>query len=131
MNLHEYQGKQLFAEYGLPVSTGYACDTVEEAVEAADKLAGIPGWSRLRYMLVDGARLVASSWPNPVMRFARLPNSGWVRIWSPIKPDENGQPVSKILVEECADIAKSFTWVLSLIVPDPSRCVYGLRRGRC
>ena len=27
MNLHEYQGKQLFAEYGLPVSKGYAVDT--------------------------------------------------------------------------------------------------------
>ncbi|MHA7811444.1 MAG: hypothetical protein ACX933_16645, partial [Marinobacter adhaerens] len=25
MNLHEYQGKQLFAEYGLPVSKGIAC----------------------------------------------------------------------------------------------------------
>ncbi|WP_258308978.1 hypothetical protein, partial [Pseudomonas aeruginosa] len=24
MNLHEYQGKQLFAEYGLPVSKGFA-----------------------------------------------------------------------------------------------------------
>ena len=32
MNLHEYQGKQLFAEYGLPVSTGVAAKTVEEAV---------------------------------------------------------------------------------------------------
>ena len=29
MNLHEYQGKQLFAEYGLPVSTGVAAKTVE------------------------------------------------------------------------------------------------------
>ena len=27
MNLHEYQAKQLFAEYGLPVSEGYAADT--------------------------------------------------------------------------------------------------------
>ncbi|MCA4130993.1 hypothetical protein LDY98_33750, partial [Pseudomonas aeruginosa] len=27
MNLHEYQGKQLFAEYGLPVSKGFAVDT--------------------------------------------------------------------------------------------------------
>ena len=34
MNLHEYQGKQLFAEYGLPVSTGYAVDTPEEAAES-------------------------------------------------------------------------------------------------
>ncbi|WP_367399236.1 ATP-grasp domain-containing protein, partial [Halomonas sp. 707D4] len=34
MNLHEYQGKQLFADYGLPVSKGFAVDTPEEAVEA-------------------------------------------------------------------------------------------------
>ena len=40
MNLHEYQAKQLFAEYGLPVSTGYACDTPEEAAAAADKIGG-------------------------------------------------------------------------------------------
>ncbi|MDP1930126.1 MAG: hypothetical protein Q8L60_01560, partial [Gammaproteobacteria bacterium] len=31
MNLHEYQAKQLFAEYGLPVSKGYAVDTPAEA----------------------------------------------------------------------------------------------------
>ena len=40
MNLHEYQAKQLFAEYGLPVSNGYACDTPEEAAAAADKIGG-------------------------------------------------------------------------------------------
>ena len=40
MNLHEYQGKQLFAEYGLPVSTGIAAATVEEAVAAADVIGG-------------------------------------------------------------------------------------------
>ena len=40
MNLHEYQGKQLFAEYGLPVSKGYACDTPEEAAAAAEKIGG-------------------------------------------------------------------------------------------
>src|SRR5690625_307640 len=40
MNLHEYQGKQLFAEYGLPVSKGHACDTPEEAAAAADKIGG-------------------------------------------------------------------------------------------
>ena len=37
MNLHEYQAKALFAEYGLPVSEGYACDTPQEAVEAKRK----------------------------------------------------------------------------------------------
>ena len=40
MNLHEYQGKQLFAEYGLPVSKGYAVDTPEAAAEACDKIGG-------------------------------------------------------------------------------------------
>ncbi len=40
MNLHEYQGKQLFAEYGLPVSQGIAAETVAEAVAAADIIGG-------------------------------------------------------------------------------------------
>ncbi|HEY7775242.1 MAG TPA: ATP-grasp domain-containing protein, partial [Kineobactrum sp.] len=40
MNLHEYQGKQLFAEYGLPVSKGYAVDTPEDAVKAAETIGG-------------------------------------------------------------------------------------------
>jgi succinyl-CoA synthetase beta subunit len=40
MNLHEYQGKQLFAQYGLPVSSGIAVDTVEEALAAFDQSPG-------------------------------------------------------------------------------------------
>ena len=40
MNLHEYQGKQLFAQYGLPVSKGIAAATAEEAVAAADQIGG-------------------------------------------------------------------------------------------
>jgi succinyl-CoA synthetase beta subunit len=40
MNIHEYQGKALFREYGLPVSAGFPAMTVQEAVEAAKKLPG-------------------------------------------------------------------------------------------
>ena len=40
MNLHEYQGKQLFADYGLPVSKGYAAETPKQAVEAAEQIGG-------------------------------------------------------------------------------------------
>ena len=40
MNLHEYQGKALFAEYGLPVSTGHAVETAEAAVAAANEIGG-------------------------------------------------------------------------------------------
>src|SRR5687768_2621669 len=38
MDLFEYQGKQLFASFGIPVSPGEPCDTVEQAVIAAADL---------------------------------------------------------------------------------------------
>src|SRR5213592_1518123 len=41
MDLFEYQGKQLFARYGIPVSAGDVATTVDEAVRAADA-AGYP-----------------------------------------------------------------------------------------
>ena len=40
MNLHEYQSKRLFADYGIPVPAGYPATTVDEAVDAAKKLGG-------------------------------------------------------------------------------------------
>jgi succinyl-CoA synthetase beta subunit len=38
MDLFEYQGKQLFARYDIPVSPGEAATTVDEAVAAADRI---------------------------------------------------------------------------------------------
>ena len=38
MDLFEYQGKQLFAKYDIPVSPGEAVETVDAAVAAADKI---------------------------------------------------------------------------------------------
>ena len=43
MNIHEYQAKDLYRQYGVPTSTGYPAFSVEEAVEAAKKLPG-PVW---------------------------------------------------------------------------------------
>jgi succinyl-CoA synthetase beta subunit len=43
MNIHEYQAKELLSNYGVPVPAGYPAMSVEEAVEAAKKLAG-PLW---------------------------------------------------------------------------------------
>ncbi len=40
MNLHEYQAKALFSEYGIPVPQGNPATTVDEAVAAAESLAG-------------------------------------------------------------------------------------------
>jgi len=40
MNLHEYQSKRLFADYGIPVPLGFPAETADEAVAAAEKLDG-------------------------------------------------------------------------------------------
>ena len=40
MNIHEYQGKQLFRDAGLAVQEGVHCTTVEQALAAYDALGG-------------------------------------------------------------------------------------------
>jgi len=40
MNLHEYQSKRLFADYGIPVPLGYPAESADAAVAAAEKLGG-------------------------------------------------------------------------------------------
>ncbi|MDA7418573.1 ADP-forming succinate--CoA ligase subunit beta [Xenophilus arseniciresistens] len=43
MKIHEYQGKEILAKFGVPVPRGIPAFTVQEAVEAAQKLGG-PVW---------------------------------------------------------------------------------------
>ena len=40
MNLHEYQSKNLFSEYGIPVQAGEVARSAEEAVKHAKNLGG-------------------------------------------------------------------------------------------
>ncbi|MCB4752200.1 MAG: acetate--CoA ligase family protein, partial [Sulfurovum sp.] len=40
MNIHEYQAKQIFAQYGVPTPRGIVANTPEEAVRAAHELGG-------------------------------------------------------------------------------------------
>ena len=104
MNLHEYQAKQLFAEYGLPVSTGYACDTPEEAADAADRIGGSQWVVKAQVHAggrgkAGGVKLVSSK--DEIRAFA----SQWLgKNLVTYQTDKNGQPVSKILVESCTDI---------------------------
>jgi succinyl-CoA synthetase beta subunit len=105
MNLHEYQGKQLFAEYGLPVSKGYAADTPKQAVEAADAIGGNRWVVKAQVHAggrgkAGGVKLVKSK--DEIREFAMH----WLgRNLVTYQTDEKGQPVSKILVEACTDIA--------------------------
>ena len=40
MKIHEYQGKEIFRQFGMPTPRGYPAFSVDEAVEAAKKLGG-------------------------------------------------------------------------------------------
>jgi succinyl-CoA synthetase beta subunit len=104
MNLHEYQGKALFADYGLPVSVGYAVDSAEEAVAAANKIGGETWVVKAQVHAggrgkAGGVKLVDSA--EAVGAFA----TQWLgKNLVTYQTDEKGQPVSKILVEACTDI---------------------------
>lgn len=104
MNLHEYQAKALFAEYGLPVSEGYAVDTAEEAVQAAEKIGGNRWVVKVQVHAggrgkAGGVKLADTL--DEVRDFA----NNWIgKNVVTFQTDENGQPVSKIYVESCTDI---------------------------
>ena len=105
MNLHEYQGKQLFKEYGLPVSDGFATSSPEEAAAAADKIGGSEWVVKCQVHAggrgkAGGVKLVKNK--EDIKAFA----AQWLgKNLVTFQTDENGQPVSKILVESCTDIA--------------------------
>jgi succinyl-CoA synthetase beta subunit len=119
MNLHEYQGKQLFAEYGLPVSQGYAVETAQEAAEAADKIGGDVWVVKAQVHAggrgkAGGVKLVKSK--AEIKEFA----SHWLgRNLVTYQTDEKGQPVNRILVEACTDIAEEL--YLGAVVDRSSR----------
>ncbi len=119
MNLHEYQGKQLFAEYGLPVSLGYACRSAEEAIEATKKIGGNKWVVKAQVHAggrgkAGGVKLVSTE--KEVRDFA---NDLLGRRLVTYQTDENGQPVNTILVEACTDIAQEL--YLSAVVDRATR----------
>ncbi len=105
MNLHEYQAKQIFAQYSLPVSQGIVASTAQEAVAAADEIgedrlvvkAQVHAGGRGK---AGGVKLVSSK--EEVDEFARKWFGSRLVTY---QTDARGQPVSRILVEPCTDIA--------------------------
>lgn len=119
MNLHEYQGKQLFAQYGLPVSSGIAAETPAEAAAAADQIGGDEFVVKAQVHAggrgkAGGVKLVKTK--DEIKAFAEK----WLgeRLVT-YQTDENGQPVSRILVETCTDIAQEL--YLGAVVDRSSR----------
>jgi len=121
MNLHEYQGKQLFAQYGLPVSEGYACQSAAEAVEAAKKIGGDKWVVKAQVHAggrgkAGGVKLVTTE--EEISAFA---NKFLGTRLVTYQTDESGQPVNTILVESCTDIAQEL--YLGAVVDRATRSV--------
>lgn len=121
MNLHEYQAKQLFARYGLPAPVGYACTTPREAEEAASKIGAGPWVVKCQVHAggrgkAGGVKVVKSK--EEIRAFAE----NWLgKSLVTYQTDENGQPVSQILVEAATDIANEL--YLGAVVDRSSRRV--------
>ncbi|MBX2878670.1 MAG: ADP-forming succinate--CoA ligase subunit beta [Granulosicoccus sp.] len=105
MNLHEYQSKQLFGKYGMPVPKNTVVTTAEEAGKAATELgngrvvvkAQVHAGGRGK---AGGVKLVDTA--EEAADYARsLLGTNLVTI----QTDAGGQPINTMLVEETCDIA--------------------------
>ena len=106
MNLHEYQAKQLFATYHLPIPRGEVAHSVDDALQIATKLA-TPKWVVKAQVhaggrgKAGGVKIVASK--DELAEFAKsLFGSRLVTY----QTDAKGQPVNALLVEEPCDIGR-------------------------
>ncbi len=100
MDLFEYQGKQLFASFGIPVSPGEPCDTVEQAVIAAADL-GYP-------VVVKAQVQVGGRGKAGGIKLANDTNEVREHAGSILGMDIKGHVVKRIWVEQASDIAEEY-----------------------
>jgi succinyl-CoA synthetase beta subunit len=106
MKIHEYQGKELFRRYGVPVPRGVAAFSVDDAVKAAESLGG-PVWV-VKAQIHAGGRgkgggvKLARSLDEVRERASEI--LGMQLVTHQTGPE--GQKVRRLLVEEGADIKK-------------------------
>lgn len=105
MNVHEYQAKQIFAQYGVPIPRGFIATSVDEAVENAKKLGGKIWVVKAQIHaggrgLGGGVKLARSL--DEVKQFAGE-ILGMTLVTHQTGPE--GKLVQKVYIEEGADIA--------------------------
>ena len=119
MNLHEYQGKALFKEYGLPVSKGIVITDSNDAHKACREIGGSKWVAKAQVHAggrgkSGGVKLVNN--PDEAKEFAQ----NWLgKRLVTYQTDAKGQLVSSILIEECTDIDKEL--YLSAVIDRGSR----------
>src|SRR5438067_6806480 len=100
MDLYEYQGKQLFAKFGIPVSDGRVATTPEEARAAAEELGG---QVVVKAQVLTGGRGKAGG-----VKLAEDPADAERKAKDIIGLDIRGHVVKTLWIEQASDIAKEY-----------------------
>ncbi|WGE63730.1 ADP-forming succinate--CoA ligase subunit beta [Actinobacillus equuli subsp. haemolyticus] len=106
MNLHEYQAKQIFAQYQLPVSQGIVCTNTNEAIAAIQQLNGDTWAAKCQIHAggrgkAGGVKLVRNE--ADVREFC---NKWFGQHLVTFQTDAHGQPVKTIYIEETCQIER-------------------------
>lgn len=96
MKLHEYQSKQIFANYGIPIPKGRVAATATQAKEIAEELGGR---AVIKSQVLVGGRGKAGG-----IRLANNPDQAEELATKILGMEIKGLPVRKVLVDEAADI---------------------------
>ena len=100
MDLYEYQGKQLFARFGIPVSEGRLATSPEEARAAAEEIGGPVV---VKAQVLTGGRGKAGG-----VKLADGPAEAEAKARDILGLDINGHVVRKVWIEQASDIAKEY-----------------------
>src|SRR5689334_12438738 len=106
MKIHEYQAKEILRKFGVPTPQGFPCFTVDEAVQAADKLGG-PVWV-VKAQIHAGGRGKGGGVKLARSREEVRSLAGSI-LGMQLKTHQTGpqgQKVRRLLIEEGADIRK-------------------------
>jgi succinyl-CoA synthetase beta subunit len=96
MKLHEYQSKQIFASYGIPIPKGKVAATAEAAKHIAQELGG--------RVVIKSQILVGGRGKAGGIKVANDPNEAEQLAAQILSMEIKGLPVRKVLVDEAANI---------------------------
>ncbi|MFQ5547001.1 MAG: ADP-forming succinate--CoA ligase subunit beta [Woeseia sp.] len=114
MNLHEYQSKKLFAEYGIPVPKGYPATSQAEAEEAARKLGGDLRVVKAQVHAGGRGKAGGVKAARSVQEVGQHAEELLGRRLVTVQSGPEGLPVNVVYVEEGSDIAREL--YLSMLV---------------
>ena len=96
MKLHEYQSKNIFAKYGIPIPKGRVAATAAEAKQIAEELGG--------RVVIKSQVLVGGRGKAGGIRLAKSPEEAEALATQILRMEIKGLPVRKVLVDEAANI---------------------------